>query len=101
MSKQDSNRRLEEANYAKTIGDLIEPFVSKFEDWNNRAAQIGATLASPLVAGSSRPAQRRLLRALIEEVETAQASFASTVSEARDNGRISDVRAAFDRSSKS
>jgi hypothetical protein len=74
---------------------LIRPFVPRFEDWNQRAAQASATALSKLASPAERNQQIQILTALRAEVENAYEEFEAAVNGERQHSRIDDLRAAF------
>lgn len=73
----------------------VSPYVSRFEEWNRRAAHLTA-LASRLQDPLERAEKDRDLAELRDEVSAAYQAFESVVTGHR-HGRIDDVRAAFRR----
>ena len=74
---------------------LIRPFVPRFEDWNQRAAQASATALSKLASPAERDQQIQILTMLRNEVENAYEEFEAAVAGEHQHSRIDDLRAAF------
>jgi hypothetical protein len=74
---------------------LIKPFVSRFEDWNQRAARASATALSKLASPAERDQQIQILTMLRNEVENAYEEFEAAVAGEHQHSRIDDLRAAF------
>lgn len=77
--------------------DLIHPFLGSFEDWNRRAARVGALMVSHAATGAEKTAHREELRALRAEVQSSYDQFRAAVADQPHHGRIDDVDAAFER----
>src|SRR5690349_7542326 len=73
----------------------IRPFVTRFEEWNHRAAKATAGALSHLSTEPERQEYASTLAKLHQEVHQAYEEFEAAVSGTPRHGRIEDLRAAF------
>jgi hypothetical protein len=76
---------------------LVRPFLTRFEDWNHRAAKASTHALSHLTSIEEKAAQEHLLTILYSEVDVASQEFEETVAGQPPHGRIDDIRNAFAR----
>ena len=73
----------------------IRPFVSRFEDWNKRAAKSAAVASSHFSTAAERREHAKALEQLRQGVQQAYDEFETVVAGEPAHGRIEDLRAAF------
>lgn len=76
---------------------IIRPFLTRFEDWNHRAARASASILSHVTTEAEKARHRDDLAQLRAEVEANYGEFLTAVAGEPQHGRIDDVDAAFER----
>lgn len=87
----------EELAARRQATQIIRPFLSRFEDWNHRAARASASILSHVTTEPEKARHRDDLAQLRSEVEAAYDEFQSAVAGQPPHSRIDDVDAAFER----
>lgn len=92
QSKRRSSEHVLSTRHALT---LIKPYLSRFENWNHRAARASAAAMSSMSLPVERAQQAQLLAELFREVDETYDEFEAQVAGEPSHGRINDLRAAF------